>query len=275
MKLSKKLIFLLIFLAVIVVAIFWLDILGSEPVPVMVVAFGTYAFMFILKLNADGYFSYYSEKVAFLDEDPKEKKDNAKSYKPLNNPIPRYYQIHKEPADHPKVKHWVWTYNGYNRGFQTKPGNKLFFGPKSMVHMAGNTLIFLGRKRRISHKAFFEYIGRDKQIYDQAVLGQYMKIYVPEPLKSEEYDNMKSVINGHDFKDDKFNEVIYWLVDMIPLKNKSLDNLKKAINSKIEFSEDVTGGMKRTAFNIDTTLGYKRTEFKRSENYDDDNKEDI
>lgn len=272
---GKKLFFLLFLIAIVLIAVFWLDILGSEPVPIMVVIFGVYAFLFILKINADGYFSYYSEKVAFLDEDPKEKKQNAKSYKPLNNPIPRYNQIHKELSNHPKVSHWMWTYNGYNRGFQTKPGNKLFFGPKSMVHMVGNTLVFLGRKKRISHKAFFEYIGRDKQLYDQAVLGQQMKIYVPEPLKPGEYKNMTSIINGHDFKDDKFKQVVYWLVDMIPLKNKSLDNLKKAINSKIEFSEDVTGGMKRTAFNIDTTLGYKRTEFKRSDNYEQENSEEI
>lgn len=245
----KKTFYIILLIISFITLILWMDILGSEPLPITQILFAVILFIAILYMVADAYFSYYSEKVIFAEGDEKDTNFFNVINKPAHQPTPRFARIFK-------YKGYTWTYSGYNAGIRTGKGNELFFSFSEMTSIIGKTLIFKGKQKRISHETFYEYIGYDKELFKQVVQGNNkLKIYAPTPLNEEETHQIMTIKGGYDFDDDRFDIVDTFIKERIGPNEMSLENLKNNIHNTLEFSERAMGDIKRNFFQVEDARG--------------------
>lgn len=245
----KKTFYIILAAFVIISSLLWLNILGSEPLPITQILFAVIMFIAILHMVADAYFSYYSEKVIFAEGDEKDTNLFNVINKPAHQPTPRFARIFK-------YKGYTWTYSGYNAGIRTGKGNELFFSFSEMTSIIGKTLIFKGKQKQISHETFYAYINHDKELFKQVVQGNNkLKIYVPLPLNEEETYQIMTIKGSYDFDSDRFEVVDKFIKERIEPNELSLENLKNNLHNTLEFSERAMGDIKRNYFQFEDARG--------------------
>lgn len=233
----------------VIASVMWMDLLGSEPLPITQIIFAIIMFLAVIHMVADAYFSYYSEKIIFAEGDEKDQNLFNIINKPAHQPIPRFVRVFK-------YKGFVWTYSGYNAGIRTGKGNELFFAMENLTAIIDKTLIFKGKQKRISHKTFYKYINNDKSLFKQIVQGNSkLKIYVPEPLNAEESSQLMTIKGNYDFCADRFDVVDAFIKERMDPNRASLNNLRNNIHNNLGFSERAMGDIKRNFFQVEDARG--------------------
>lgn len=205
-----------------------------EPLPTASAIYALCLFFYVFVASTLAKFSYYSEKVKFAY--PEYIQGKGSLVKPKNPPIPRSADIHS--------KHGIfWTYSGFNRGM-TRRGDKVFVVPERYVKRVGETIIFVGRKTKLTSRMFYEQLKalnlpqNQLNSFYQDVVGNSKAIYTITPLTVDELNSIKSLEGNHDFSSDRFDSTVGILKERLSAMILAIDSIAKAGRSTLTTTQE-------------------------------------